>query len=125
MDQNLLVKSGHVLVLALDNAGIPPRAAMWVHSTDTDTWKLWLVPHKSVTDKRDFYRQLSAIVTKSRDELGGVDAADVEMVSDAHPAIKGMRRLIKMPGLGDVHLTNNRFNNFYLPDGIVLRMDIS
>ena len=125
MDQNLLVKSGHILVQALDEAGIPPRAAMWVHSTDTDTWKLWLVPHKSVTNERDFYRRLSEIVTKSREELGGVDAADVEMASDTHPAIQGMRRIISMPGCGSAYFSGNRFDDFYLPDGIVLRMDFT
>ena len=95
------------------------------HREDTDTWKLWLVPHKSVTDKRDFYRRLSEIVTKNREELGGVDAADAEMVPDTHPAIQGLGRFIKMTGLGSTHFSNNRFNNFYLPDGIVLRMDLS
>jgi hypothetical protein len=44
MDQNTLVSSGHALVSELDKAGFRPRLAMWVHNTDTDTWKLWIVP---------------------------------------------------------------------------------
>jgi len=124
MDQGLLVKSGHVLVKALDDANASPRAALWVHNTDTDTWKLWIVPHTSVTDKRAFYRTISEIVSKKRVELGEVDASDVELVGVDHPAIKGLGRFLKMPGLGASYFSNNRFNGFYLPDGIILRMDL-
>ena len=124
MDQGLLVKSGHVLVKALDAQNLPPRAAVWVHNTDTDTWKLWLVPDPALKDQRAFYRTLSAIVSKNRDQLGDIDASDVELVADDHPAINGLKAFIKMPGLGDAHLSNNRLNGFFLPDGIVLRMNL-
>lgn len=121
MDQGILVTSGHILVRALDAAGIPPSAAVWVHNTDTDTWKLWLVPHESIKDQREFYRRLVEVVAEHRDELGGIDAADAQMVKDTHPAIEGLRKLMKMTGLGAAHLSNNLFNGYYLPDGIVLR----
>jgi len=124
MDQSLLVKSGHILVKALDDAKLPPKAAVWVHNTDTDIWRLWIVPDPSISDKRAFYRRVSEIATKNRKELGDVDASDVELVDKDHPAIKGLRAFVKMPGLGAAHLSNNRFNGFYLPDGIVLRMNI-
>jgi hypothetical protein len=124
MDQNILVTSGHALVRALDKAGIPPRAALWVHNTETDTWKLWLVPPHGMTDKRDFYRRLAEIITKNRSELGGIDASDTEMVLDSHPAMKGLKNFIRAPGLGSIHFSGNRFNGFYLPDGIILRVDL-
>jgi hypothetical protein len=124
MDQSFLVKAGHVLVKALDDQQQAPRAAVWVHNTDTDTWKLWIVPHTPVKDWQDFYRQLSTIVTQHRNELGDVDAADVELVGEDHPGIKGLKAFMKMPGLGSAHLSNNRLNGFFLPEGIVLRMDV-
>jgi hypothetical protein len=124
MDQTVLVNAGHTIVKALDTAGIPPRAAMWVHNTDTNAWKLWIVPHASVKDKRDFYRRIADIVSKHRAELGGIDASDTELVSDEHPAIRGLRVILKMPGLGAARFTDNRFNGFFLPDGIILRMDV-
>lgn len=124
MDQGTLVKSGHILVHALDEAGTAPRAAMWVHNTDTDTWKLWVVPHTSVKDEREFYRKVVDVVAKHRNDLGGIDAADTQMVDVTHPAIVGLRGIIKMPGLGSAIFSNNRFNGFYLPDGIILRMNV-
>ncbi len=124
MDQNTLVSSGHALVNALDATDLKPRLAMWVHATDTDTWKLWIVPPVGLTDKREFYRRVSEIVSKNRADLGGIDASDTEMILDSHPAVRGLRGFIRMPGLGSVHFAGNRFNDFYLPDGIILRVDL-
>jgi hypothetical protein len=125
MDQNALVTSGHVVVRALDESGTPPPAAVWVHSPDTDTWKLWIVPDPEITDERDFYRRISEIVSKHRDQLGGIDAADTKMVDQRHPAISGLSRLLRLPGLGNAYFSGNRFNGYYLPEGIVLRMDLA
>ncbi len=124
MDQNTLVSSGHALVKALDAIGLNPRLAMWVHATDTDTWKLWIVPPVGLTDKHEFYRHVSEAISKNRADLGGIDASDTEMVLESHPAIKGLRGVMRMPGLGSAYFSGNRFNDFYLPDGIILRIDL-
>ena len=124
MDQNILVSAGHALVKALDAAGLNPRLAMWVHATDTNTWKLWIVPPVNLNDKQEFYRRVSEVVTKNRAELGGIDASDTEMVLDSHAAVRGLRGFISMPGLGSTHFSGNRFNGFYLPDGIILRVNL-
>lgn len=124
MDQNVLVGSGHALVRALDRSGFPPRLAMWVHNADTDTWRLWIVPNASMKDKRDFYRRVSEIVSQNRAELGGIDASDTEMVADTHPAVRGLSKIMKAPGLSSISFSGNKFNGFYLPDGIILRADL-
>jgi hypothetical protein len=68
--------------------------------------------------------RLAEIITKNRSELGGIDASDTEMVLDSHPAMKGLKNFIRAPGLGSIHFSGNRFNGFYLPDGIILRVDL-
>jgi len=127
MDKDSLVSSGHALVKAMDKSGIVPRLAMWVHSPDADTWKLWLVPpagrFKS-KDKREFYIRIAKLIAEERDTLGNIDVSDVEMILDTHPVAIGMRGFLRMPGLGSAHFSGNVFNGFYLPDGIVLRCDL-
>jgi hypothetical protein len=124
MDQSTLVSAGHALVRELDSAGLRPRVAIWVRSTDTDTWKLWIVPPPGFTDKHDFYRRVSVIVSKNRAALGGIDASDTEMVLETHPAIKGLAGFLKAPGFNSIHFSGNRFDNFYLPEGIILRVEV-
>jgi hypothetical protein len=124
VDQSALVSSGHALVRALDAAGLQPRFAMWVHNTDLNTWKLWLVPPSGLTDKREFYRRVAVLVAQHRNELGGLDVSDTEMITEAHPAVKGLRGFMHAPGLTDIHFSGNSFNGFYLPDGIILRIEL-
>jgi hypothetical protein len=121
MDQGTLVTSGHALVRALDAAGLAPQLAMWVHSTDTDTWKLWIVPPTKVKDKQEFYRRVSELITAHRNEVGGLSASDIEMVQTEHPAVQGLSSFMRVEGLSNINFSGNRFNSYYLPDGIVLR----
>lgn len=124
MDQNILVSSGHSLVRAMDEAGLSPRIAMWVHSSDTDTWKLWLVPPPGLNDKREFYRKLAEVISSNRDRLPGIEVSDTEMVADTHPAMTGLGRFFKVLGLSGIQFSGNRFNGYYLPDGIILRSNL-
>ena len=122
MDQSALVSSGQKLVRLMDQAGIVPRAAMWMHNIDTDTWRLWVVPPPHLTDKRDFYRRIAEMISGDRAGFQNLEIGDVEMVSEAHPAIMGLTRMFRVEGLSSVHVSNNKFNDFYMPDGIILRM---
>jgi hypothetical protein len=122
MDQEILVSSGQALVRLLDETTLKPRAAMWVHNPDNDIWRLWIVPDANVTDKQEFYRIVSDTITKNREKVQGLDISAIEFVRDDHPAMKGMKRFLHMPGLGSAHFANNTVDGFYLPSGIVLRM---
>ncbi|MFM9845944.1 MAG: hypothetical protein ACKVP3_02135 [Hyphomicrobiaceae bacterium] len=124
MDSSILVSAGHELLDTLEAKGLKPRAAMWVHNTDIDTWKLWVVPPKNFSDQRAFYRQVVEAIAESGNPFPDIDASDVEMVSDSHPAIASLAKLIKVTDKSSVTLHNNKLGNFYLADGIILRMDI-
>lgn len=124
MDKNTLIEEGTRLIRLLDESKLKPRAAMWVYNSETDNWKLWIVPASAVQDKREFYLTLSDIISAHRDELPNFDISSVEFKSDTHPAVKGLGAMVHMDGLGSAHFSNNRFNGFLLPDGIVLRMAV-
>jgi hypothetical protein len=123
MDQNALVSDAHALISSMDEAGVPPRLAMWVHTPETDTWKLWITPPIALADKRAFYRTVAKVIAANRDSLSGMDASDTEMLPETHPAAEGLKRFIRIPELGSVRFIGNKFNAFYLPDGIILRVN--
>lgn len=125
MDQTFLVGKGQKLVELLDETAAKPRAAMWVHYPDNDVWKFWIVPDSKVQDKREFYRIVAEVITLNADVLAGLDVSATEFIRDDHPAIRGMQSVVRLPGIGSAHFTGNTFNGYYLPDGIVIRMDIS
>ena len=53
-----------------------------------------------------------------------MDVSDTEMVQDSNPAMKGIGMFIRVPDLAAVSFSGNRFNDFYLPDGIILRSNL-
>jgi hypothetical protein len=124
VDQNALVSTGHALVKALDAGGLKPRFAMWVHNADTDSWKLWIVPPKMKIEKHDFYMRVARLLKNNRAEVGNLEAADTELIADKHPAMKGLKGFMKVPGFQCIAFSGNQFNGYYLPDGIVLRADL-
>jgi hypothetical protein len=124
MDKNSLVNDGIALIEILDKSRLKPRAAMWVYNSETERWRLWIVPSTEVTDKLEFYRILAGLISENRDKIPGLDISDIEFKKADHPAVSGMSSVLRMEGLGSAHFSNNRFNGFYLPDGIVLRMAV-
>ena len=124
MDKGALVDEGTRLVKLLDDSKLKPRAAMWVYNSETDIWKLWIVPAAGIDDKLEFYRLLAQVISAHRAELPSFDISSVEFKADTHPAVKGLGAMLRMDGLGSAHFSNNRFNGFLLPDGIVLRMAV-
>jgi hypothetical protein len=97
---------------------------MWVHNVDADKWKLWIVPGSPATTKYEFYRQVSRIISTNRTKLGGLDASDIEIVSDSHPAVRGLKSFTRVPELAALSFPGNAFNGYYLSDGIILRSDL-
>lgn len=126
MDKNALVNDGQTLVQLLDNTGIKPRGAMWVYSSDTDTWKLWIVPSQDfdVKQKHAFYQTVASQISGHRGRFQALDASDVELIAPNHPVVNPLGRMFRVEGLSSVFLGNNMVNGFYIPDGIMLRWAI-
>lgn len=125
MDQTELVRVGHKLVELMDQTEIAPLMAMWVRKDDLEIWRLWILPSDSKMTEREFYRKVSVLITEHRDDFPNFEASDIELIEKDHPAIIGLSKLFCFPGFGEVSISNNTFNGFYLPEGVVLRLDLS
>lgn len=124
MDQGLLVTSGHKLIELLAASGMKIRGAMWVRNPELGTWRLWLVPEKNFKDKREFYRRIAEVISHNRTTVSGIDVSDTEFIQDSHPAMKAMKSLFKVTTGGAIHMSGSQVNGFYLPEGIILQMDL-
>jgi hypothetical protein len=95
---------------------------VWVHSPETNSWRLWITPITQM-DKREFYRRISEVISANKSELPDMDASDTELVKNTHPAILGLQRLVRVDAVGaDATFENCMFNNYHLPLCVVLRM---
>lgn len=124
MDQGTMVKNGQDLVRYLDDTPATPRFAMWVNFSDTDSWKLWIVPAKAMNDKREFYHTVADTISRHRGELGGLDVGMIEFTKETKPVVQSMAKFISMPAIGAANVSGNTFDGIFLPDGVLIRSNI-
>ncbi len=122
MDQEILVREAQALTSALDKTKIAPRVVMVTTSSETESWKIWIVPKSDEIDKQEFYRIVAETISIS--ELRNIDVGSVELRTSSNAAIVGMSKFIRMEGIGSANLSNNTFDGVLLPDGIVIRMAV-
>jgi hypothetical protein len=118
------VTAAQRLVALLDSEGLAPRAALWVYEANRESWRLWIVPPKGMVDKRAFYLQLAKLFAARSEELPGLDLGEVQFMTDDHPAIVGLGRVVKITGVSDARLSNNVVDGYFIPEAIVIRMAV-
>ncbi len=123
MDQTILVSSAQKLIALLDDTPAKPRLAMWISFSDTNTQKLLIVPAKGMDDKREFYRIVAETISQHQQDMPELNVGMTEYASDKHPIAKGMDGFMAVTGIAAVHLGNNVFNGYFLPEGILIRSD--
>lgn len=121
MDQDALVNAAKVLIDGLDQQEIKVRAAMWVHRSENDSWRLWIVVPEKI-EKKPFYQAVASLQSSIEEKFPDFTLSDVEMRSDTDPVIKALAVMIRAEGFATVHLSRNMVNGVYTPDGILLRM---
>jgi hypothetical protein len=118
------VRAAQALVQLLDEAGLPPRAALWTYTSDSDSWRLWVVPPTELKDKREFYLRLADVFAAHASEVAGLDMGEVQFIEAKHPVIQGLGRIFHAEGNGEIRFTNNMLNGYFLPDAIIIRMAV-
>lgn len=122
MDKEALVTIAQKLVALLDQSRLAPRVAYWAEIPETSTWRLWLVPSKSLTEKSEFYRILAKTISENRSALQDLDVGMIDLKHEDDQAIKALAMMLRMDGIGSAFLGANRVNGIYLPDGIAIRI---
>lgn len=122
MDQELLVKQAQMLTGYLDTTKARPKAVMLVVSQETGDWRLWIVPENEAINKQEFYRIVAETI--SINGIPDIDVGSVELAKSDNPTLLGMGIMMRVKGIGSVHMTNNTYNGVLLPDGVIIRMDL-
>lgn len=122
MDQSTLVKEAQTLTMALDGTKIAPRAVMITMPSETNSWKIWIVPQSVQFNKPEFYRIIAEVITQN--DLKNIDMGSVELRPSTYPGVVGLSKLLHMEGVGSVNVSSNSYEGMLLPDGIVIRMAV-
>jgi hypothetical protein len=125
MDTSALVREGKRLIELMDGAGLSPKAAILVPDSETGTWRIWVVPPKEEylkISQFNYHGKISSTIVDHQDQFSLLTGGDVDLRSAEHPAIRALAVVVRLDGIGDVHLRAIAINGFFVPDCIVLRM---
>lgn len=116
------VAAAQRLTRLLDEAGYAPRAVLWAYTSDAESWRLWVVPPADLADKRDFYLVVAGIFADYSAELQGMRLGDVLHVGPDHPVIRGLDGFGAARDIGEMRISHNMLNGYFLPAAVVVRL---
>jgi hypothetical protein len=114
---------GATLVQKLDESGLKPSSALWLYSSDDESWKL-VIATKQVSEKGplDVYGQIQKVFQESQKELEGISFFDVTVVNPDSPIVSILRTAVHTDnGIQEIRLTNNSFAGTMIEDALLYR----
>jgi hypothetical protein len=112
------IEQGAALVRALDNAGFPVLAAMWLYRPDLEAWKLTIATPRAAT-LLDALGEVSEIAERAG--LKHFDLLDVSLVLPQERTVSTLSRSRRLEGLGGVRLSTSMIDGVYIEDAYVYR----
>jgi hypothetical protein len=118
-----LIAAGEHLVRRMDETGLRPDAAFWLHDPESGTWSLVLAEMKVKTGgARSFYATLRSELADAP-EIGTLTIADITAVPPDHPLVRLLRSALTTgPGISGIRFSNNVINGILVDDAYVYRL---
>jgi hypothetical protein len=118
------IEEGQRLIDALNQAGFLTDSALWIYSSESETWRLMLTsPTCDRQGSLQAYREILAVFRKVEPELK-IDWTSLVAVSPKHELIEGLRQLqlLWKIDFSGRRLTNNLVNMTIVEDGYVYQI---
>jgi hypothetical protein len=112
------IERGAELVRALDKAGFPVLAAMWLYRTDLEAWRLTIATPRA-NDLLEAYGEVQAVARQHGFE--GFDLTYIELVAPSDRTVSTLSRSRRLEGLGGVRLSTSMIDGVYIEDAYVYR----
>ena len=119
------IDAGLQLVKALDEGGFGVAAALWLYSSDPESWKFVIATDAKPEALEKKYLEAATIASKWRAQNPDrpiLDLSSVRIVSVNDPLIKGLRPILRVDGLSEVRFSHNMINGIYVEDALIHRL---
>lgn len=118
--QDDLVKSGEHLIKQLDTLEVTVDAALWLYSSDNETWKLMLsLPEAIKGGPKIAYQKVQKAISKLGEDLH-IALDDVTIARIDEPILQLLKRVLKVKK--PIRLSNNAFNGQLIEDAYIYRL---
>lgn len=133
MDQELLVgdqltpdmiKSGGLIVAALDKLNLIVKGAFWLLLPDQHVWRLVIAsPEVRRVGPKAVYRKVVSALQRLPSEASPVGTKDISVVDDRDPLVVLLRSMITTgPGISGVRFSKNVINGQLIEDAYLYRI---
>ena len=122
---NQEIEEGQRLIDALKAAGVSVDSALWIYSSERETWRLMLTA--TLYDTKGLlkiYEEILSVFRQVKPELK-IDWTAIVAVSPKHELIQGLRQLQKdwNLNLSGKRLTNNRVDQMWIEDAYIYQIN--
>jgi len=114
------VAAGRELLLALDSAGFPVFAALWLLRPEATDWTLYLgSPEVDQYGRHEAYSRLQRVLQTTS---GSVPLRAITLVGSQDPLLGLLSGAIAVEGTSEVRFQNNMINGELIPDALIYRL---
>jgi hypothetical protein len=118
------IQEGQRLIDALNEANLSIESALWLYSSDSETWQLMLTsPTCDRQGSLQAYKEILGIFRELKPELK-IDWTSLVAVSPKYELIEGLRQsqLLWHHDLSGRRLTNNMVNTMFVEDSYIYQI---
>jgi hypothetical protein len=119
-----LIDRGEQFIRMLDEAGVCPRAALWVRRLESDDWNLVVATETASRDgPKAAYTELLGVFRAHEEGLAPLRATDLVVVEPTDSLIRQHLAVFKTrQGISQIWSSGNAINGQLLPDALVYRL---
>lgn len=118
------IEEGQRLIEALNEVGLSTDSALWIYSSDSETWRLMLTsPTCDREGSLQAYKEILSVFHKVEPELK-IDWTALVAISPNHELIEGLRQLqlLWKINLSGKRLINNMVNMTLIEDSYIYQI---
>lgn len=119
------INAGRLLVVAMDDKGISPKAALWYLEPEADRWQLLLAFRETATSgPRKLYKSVQDLLVGPESWAEALSLEDVVVLHAGHDLLQLLRVALTTGegGVGGIRFTANTINGVYIRDAYIYRL---
>lgn len=119
-----MIKSGELLVAALDKLNLLVKGAFWLLLPDQHVWRLFIAsPEVRLHGPKAVYRKVVAALQRLPAEATPIGTKDISVVDDKNPILHMFRTAVSTgPGIAGIRFSKNVINGQLIEDAYLYRV---
>lgn len=119
-----MIKSGELLIAALDKLNLLVKGAFWLLLPDQHVWRLVIAsPEVRLQGPKAVYRKIVAALHKLPAEATPIGMKDISVVEDKNPLLLTLRRAVSTgSGISGIRFSKNVINGQLIEDAYLYRV---